>query len=43
MTETMYRRAYRLQGIFRGAVVEEGYPRTDRQVAAVQNRDETLR
>ncbi len=31
MTETFYRRAYRLQGIFRGAVIEEGQPRLDRQ------------
>ncbi|MGA9749526.1 MAG: glycosyltransferase [Nocardioides sp.] len=37
MTETMYRRAYRLQGIFRGAVIEEGHPRTDRQVEAVKD------
>jgi CDP-glycerol glycerophosphotransferase (TagB/SpsB family)/glycosyltransferase involved in cell wall biosynthesis len=35
MTETMYRRAYRLQGIYRGAVIEEGYPRSDRQMQAV--------
>ena len=35
MTETMYRGAYRLQGIFRGAVIEEGQPRTDRQAQAV--------
>lgn len=34
MTETMYRHAYRLQGIFRGAVIEEGHPRTDRQADA---------
>ena len=37
MTETMYRDAYRLQGIFRGAVIEEGQPRTDRQVEAVKD------
>ncbi|MEP7090207.1 MAG: glycosyltransferase, partial [Nocardioidaceae bacterium] len=35
MTETMYRGAYRLQGIFRGAVIEEGQPRTDRQAETV--------
>lgn len=29
MTETMYLGAYRLRNIFRGAIVEEGYPRTD--------------
>ena len=37
MTDTMHRRAYRLQGIYRGAVVEEGHPRTDRQVEAVKD------
>jgi CDP-glycerol glycerophosphotransferase len=42
MTETMYRRAYRLQGIFRGAVIEEGQPRSDRQAHAVANREETV-
>ena len=35
MTQTMYRDAYRLQGIFRGAVIEEGQPRTDRQAEAL--------
>ncbi len=35
MTDTMYRQAYRLQGLFRGAVIEEGQPRTDRQVEAL--------
>ena len=34
MTRTMYRDAYRLQGIFRGAVIEEGHPRIDRQLQA---------
>ncbi len=43
MTETMYRRAYRLQGIFRGAVIEEGHPRSDRQVAAVREPSTALR
>ena len=43
MTDTMYRRAYRMQGIFRGAVIEEGHPRTDRQVAALEDPSETLR
>lgn len=41
MTETMYRKAYRLQGIFRGAVIEEGHARTDRQSAAAAAPDET--
>ncbi|HVH94765.1 MAG TPA: CDP-glycerol glycerophosphotransferase family protein, partial [Nocardioidaceae bacterium] len=42
MTESMYRGAYRLQGIFRGAVIEEGQPRLDRQFQAMQNPEETL-
>jgi CDP-glycerol glycerophosphotransferase (TagB/SpsB family)/glycosyltransferase involved in cell wall biosynthesis len=37
MTDTMYRKAYRLQGIFRGAVIEEGQPRIDRQLQAEQD------
>ncbi len=43
MTTTMYRHAYRLQGIFRGAVIEEGQPRTDRQVQAVRDRESAVR
>jgi CDP-glycerol glycerophosphotransferase len=35
MTDVMYRGAYRMQGIYRGAVIEEGHPRTDRQVEAL--------
>jgi CDP-glycerol glycerophosphotransferase (TagB/SpsB family)/glycosyltransferase involved in cell wall biosynthesis len=31
MTEQMYKKAYRLQGIYTGTVIEEGYPRIDRQ------------
>lgn len=31
MTEQMYESAYRLENIYQGAVIEEGYPRTDRQ------------
>jgi CDP-glycerol glycerophosphotransferase len=31
MTEQMYGTAYKLNGIFRGTVIEEGYPRIDRQ------------
>ncbi|GAA4179109.1 hypothetical protein GCM10022287_30870 [Gryllotalpicola koreensis] len=31
MTEVMYRKAYRLDGLFDGGVIEEGYPRTDAQ------------
>jgi len=43
MTDTMYRRAYRMQGIYRGAVIEEGHPRTDRQVEAVKDPEPVLR
>jgi CDP-glycerol glycerophosphotransferase (TagB/SpsB family)/glycosyltransferase involved in cell wall biosynthesis len=31
MTDQMYARAYRLGNLFRGLVIEEGYPRIDRQ------------
>jgi CDP-glycerol glycerophosphotransferase (TagB/SpsB family)/glycosyltransferase involved in cell wall biosynthesis len=31
MTDTMYRKAYLLDGVFDGEILEEGYPRTDRQ------------
>lgn len=31
MSEQMYETAYKLRGIYRGTVVEEGYPRIDRQ------------
>ncbi|WP_349864031.1 glycosyltransferase [Leifsonia sp. WHRI 6310E] len=31
MSEQMYETAYKLTGIYRGAIVEEGYPRIDRQ------------
>ena len=37
MTEVMYRSAYRLQGVFRGAVIEEGQPRIDRQVQTLKD------
>ena len=43
MTETMYRKAYRMQGVFRGAVIEEGQPRTDRQVHALQDPESVIR
>jgi CDP-glycerol glycerophosphotransferase len=42
MTETMYRRGYRLQGVFRGAVIEEGQPRTDRQHEAINEAAATV-
>jgi CDP-glycerol glycerophosphotransferase len=31
MSEQMYETAYKLTGVYRGALVEEGYPRIDRQ------------
>ena len=31
MTQTMYADAYKLRGAFRGQIIEEGYPRVDRQ------------
>lgn len=31
MTETMYAPGYRLRGIYRGTILEEGYPRVDAQ------------
>lgn len=32
MTERMYESAYRLRGVFRGHILESGYPRVDRQL-----------
>ena len=29
MTDIMYRRAYKLDGLYRGKVLEVGYPRSD--------------
>ena len=31
MTETMYESAYKLNNVYRGLIIEEGYPRIDRQ------------
>jgi CDP-glycerol glycerophosphotransferase len=31
MTEQIYEKAYKLRGIFAGLIIEEGYPRVDRQ------------
>jgi CDP-glycerol glycerophosphotransferase (TagB/SpsB family)/glycosyltransferase involved in cell wall biosynthesis len=42
MTDAIYRKAYRLQGIYRGAVIEEGQPRTDRQVEALKDPQSVL-
>src|SRR5690606_27609159 len=38
MTETMYRRAYRLEGVAPGSVLEVGVPRTDVQVEVTDAR-----
>lgn len=41
-TDQMFRHAYRLDGIYRGAIVEEGYPRIDRQLLSPSERDDIL-
>ena len=41
MTRQMYEEAYRLRGIFTGRIIEEGYPRTDRQHLTVGEREST--
>ncbi len=38
MSEVMYESAYQLRNVFRGSIVEEGYPRIDRQVLTAQER-----
>ncbi|MCU1528699.1 MAG: glycosyltransferase [Frondihabitans sp.] len=43
MTEQMYRHAYRLDGHYRGAIIEEGYPRVDRQDVTSNERIQTRR
>ncbi|WP_313543668.1 glycosyltransferase [Leifsonia aquatica] len=40
MSEQMYETAYKLTGIYRGAIVEEGYPRIDRQFLDDPARDD---
>jgi CDP-glycerol glycerophosphotransferase len=42
MTDQMYRSAYRLQGVYRGAVIEEGQPRVDRQFEAETDRGQAV-
>ena len=42
MTERMYESAYRLENIYRGTVIEEGYPRTDRQRLTQEERLATV-
>ncbi len=39
MTEVMYENAYQLRNVFRGRIIEEGYPRIDRQVLTAADRD----
>ncbi|WP_417563042.1 CDP-glycerol glycerophosphotransferase family protein [Microbacterium sp.] len=40
MAETMYEDAYRLRNIYQGKIIEEGYPRIDRQrLTAAQEQD----
>jgi len=41
MTEQMYAKAYKLSGIFRGQIIEEGYPRVDHQFADDARRSAT--
>ncbi len=41
-TDTMYRSAFRLQGLFRGTVIEEGQPRTDLQWQTQEDRQMVL-
>lgn len=38
----MYREAYKLDGIFRGRILETGYPRTDRQLLTAAEREAAL-
>jgi len=38
MTETIYESAYKLRGIYRGRIVQEGSPRVDRQFMTEQER-----
>lgn len=41
-TQNMYRNAYRLDGIFQGQIIEQGYPRIDHQFATVEQKERTL-
>jgi CDP-glycerol glycerophosphotransferase (TagB/SpsB family)/glycosyltransferase involved in cell wall biosynthesis len=43
MSEQMYEQAYRLQNVYPGLIVEEGYPRTDRQVLDAAGRADIIR
>jgi CDP-glycerol glycerophosphotransferase len=41
MTEQMYEGAHRLRQIYRGRIIEEGYPRIDRQFMSASEQDST--
>lgn len=43
MSEQMYETAYKLAGVYRGALVEEGYPRIDRQLLDAGGREAVRR
>lgn len=42
-TDVMYRSAYKLDGLFNGKIIEQGYPRIDAQFASSSKKNETLR
>ncbi|WP_427018383.1 CDP-glycerol glycerophosphotransferase family protein [Pseudarthrobacter sp. P1] len=42
-TDTMYSGAYRLNGVFRGKIIEEGYPRIDHQFGGSTQKNETIK
>lgn len=43
MADQMYQSAYKLDGIYRGTIIEEGYPRVDRQYLDDAQRDDVRR
>ncbi|MGO4300753.1 CDP-glycerol glycerophosphotransferase family protein [Leifsonia sp. RAF41] len=43
MSEQMYETGYKLSGVYRGTLVEEGYPRIDRQFLDDRGREEVRR
>jgi len=43
MADQMYETAYKLKGVYRGAIVEEGYPRIDRQFLDESRREDARR
>jgi len=42
MAETMYEDAYQLRNVYRGAIIEEGYPRIDRQWMSDAEREQRV-